>query len=110
LAVLYAAFSANRCLDALKSSKRIVIDGGFAANLPFARCIATLRPSQRVGVSQSPHGTALGAALLWRRFSRTQPVSSVVLEAVTSLSNDGFEPRGLSTAYQSWIAFSEAAS
>jgi sugar (pentulose or hexulose) kinase len=110
LAVLYAAFSANRCLDALKSSKRIVIDGGFAANLPFARCIATLRPSQRVGVSQSPHGTALGAALLWRRFSRTQPVSSVVLEAVTSLSNDGFEPRGLSTACQSWIAFSEAAS
>ena len=47
LAVLYAAFSANRCLDALGSSKRIVIDGGFAANLPFARCLATLRPSQR---------------------------------------------------------------
>ena len=37
LAVLYAAFSANRCLEALGSSKRIVIDGGFAANLPFAR-------------------------------------------------------------------------
>lgn len=109
LALLYAAFSANRCLDALESSKCIVIDGGFAVNLPFARCLATLRPSQSVRVSQSPHGTALGAALLWRRFSRTQPVSSVVLEAVTSLSNDGFDPRGLSTAYQSWIAFSEPA-
>ena len=107
LAVLYAAFSANRCLDALGSSKRIVIDGGFAANLPFARCLATLRPSQRVSVSQSRDGTALGAALLWRRFSRTVPVSSVVLEAVTPLGEDGFESQALSAAYQSWIAFSE---
>jgi sugar (pentulose or hexulose) kinase len=107
LAVLYAAFSANRCLDALGSSKRIVIDGGFAANLPFARCLAALRPSQSVSVSQSRDGTALGAALLWRRFSRTLPVSSVVLEAVTPLGEDGSESRSLSAAYQSWIAFSE---
>src|SRR5204863_2918066 len=110
LAVLYAAFSANRCLDALGSSKRIVIDGGFAANLSFARCLATLRPSQSVSVSQSRDGTALGAALLWRRFSRTLPVSSVVLEAVTLLGEEGRESRALSTAYQSWIAFSEHSS
>src|SRR5882724_317339 len=107
LAVLYAAFSANRCLDKLGSSKRIVIDGGFAANLPFARCLAALRPSQSVSVSQSRDGTALGAALLWRRFSRRLPVSSVVLEAVTPLGQDGCEFRTLSAAYQSWIAFSE---
>jgi sugar (pentulose or hexulose) kinase len=110
LAVLYAAFSANRCLDALGSSKRIVIDGGFAANLPFARCLAALRPAQSVSVSQSRDGTALGAALLWRRFSRTRPVSSVVLEAVAPLSEDGCEFRSLSAAYQSWIAFSESPS
>jgi sugar (pentulose or hexulose) kinase len=107
LAVLYAAFSANRCLDALGSSKRIVIDGGFAANLPFARCLAALRPSQSVSVSQSRDGTALGAALLWRRFSRTLPVSSVVLEAATPLDEDGCELGTLLAAYQSWIAFSE---
>src|SRR5467141_50858 len=107
LAVLYAAFSANRCLDALGSSKRIIIDGGFAANLPFARCLAALRPSQRVFVSQSRDGTALGAALLWRRFARTLPVSSVVLEAVTPLGEAGLDRPGLSTAYRSWIAFSE---
>jgi hypothetical protein len=58
-------------------------------------------------VSQSRDGTALGAALLWRRFSRTLPVSSVVLEAVTPLGEDGCEFRALSAAYQSWIAFSE---
>jgi sugar (pentulose or hexulose) kinase len=107
LAVLYAAFSANRCLDALGSSKRVVIDGGFAANLPFARCLAALRPSHSVSVSQSRDGTALGAALLWRRFSRALPVSSVVLEAVTPLGEDGGEFGTLSAAYQSWIAFSE---
>jgi sugar (pentulose or hexulose) kinase len=107
LAVLYAAFSANRCFDALGSTERIVIDGGFAANLPFARCLAALRPSQSVSVSQSRDGTALGAALLWRRFSRSLPVSSVVLEAVTPLGEDGSEFGTLSAAYQSWIAFSE---
>jgi sugar (pentulose or hexulose) kinase len=109
LAVLYAAFSANRCLDALGSSKRIIIDGGFAANLPFARALAALRPSQDVFVSQSRDGTALGAALLWRRFARRLPVSSVVLEAVTPLGEAGLDRPGLSTAYRSWIAFSEQA-
>jgi len=109
LAVLYAAFSANRCLDTLGSSKRIIIDGGFAANLPFARALAALRPSQDVFVSQSRDGTALGAALLWRRFARRLPVSSVVLEAVTPLGEAGLDRPGLSTAYRSWIAFSEQA-
>ncbi len=107
LAVLYAAFSANRCLDTLGSSKRIIIDGGFAANLPFARALAALRPAQDVSVSQSRDGTALGAALLWRRFARRLPVSSVVLEAVTPLGEAGFDRPGLSAAYRSWIAFSE---
>jgi sugar (pentulose or hexulose) kinase len=107
LAVLYAAFSANRCLDMLGSSKRIIIDGGFAANLPFARALAALRPSQHVSVSQSRDGTALGAALLWRRFARRLPVSSVVLEAVSPLGEAGFDRPGLSAAYRSWIAFSE---
>jgi sugar (pentulose or hexulose) kinase len=107
LAVLYAAFSANRCLDALGSSKRIIIDGGFAANLPFARALAALRPSQEVSVSQSRDGTALGAALLWRRFARRLPVSSVALEAVAPLGEAGLDRPGLSAAYRSWIAFSE---
>jgi sugar (pentulose or hexulose) kinase len=107
LAVLYAAFSANRCLDSLGSSKRIIIDGGFAANLPFARALAALRPSQEISVSQSRDGTALGAALLWRRFARRLPVSSVVLEAVAPLGEAGLDRPGLSAAYRSWIAFSE---
>jgi hypothetical protein len=60
-------------------------------------------------VSQSRDGTALGAALLWRRFSRTLPVSSVVLEAVTALGKNGIDRITLAKAYQSWIAYSEPA-
>lgn len=104
LAILYAAFSANHCLDALGSSKRIVIDGGFAGNLPFARCLAALRPAQEVFVSKSRDGTALGAALLWRRFERTRPVASVVLEAVRPFADDELDRGQLSAAYRSWIA------
>jgi sugar (pentulose or hexulose) kinase len=107
LAVIYAAFCANRCLDLLGSSKRIVIDGGFAANLPFARMLATLRPSQDISVSQSRDGTALGAALLWRRFIRTTPVSSVVLEAVRPLGEDGIDRAWLAAVYRSWVTLSE---
>jgi len=109
LAVLYAAFSANRCLDVLGSSKRIVIDGGFAGNLPFARALAVLRPSQDVSVSRSRDGTALGAALLWRRHLRKDPVTSVVLEAVSPPGEAGLDRRPLSAAYQSWITLSEQA-
>src|SRR3981189_1257214 len=69
--------------------------GASTATRTFARCLAALRPSQSVSVSQSPDGTALGAALLWRRFSRTLPVSSVVLEAVTPLGEEGSESGSL---------------
>jgi hypothetical protein len=93
----------------LGSSKRIVIDGGFAANLPFARCLAALRPAQGISVSQSRDGTALGAALLWRRFARTHPVSSVMLETVIPLNEGGVDVPTLHTAYRSWIVSSEQA-
>jgi hypothetical protein len=45
--------------------------------------------------------------LLWRRFARRLPVSSVVLEAVPPLGEVGFDRPGLSAAYRSWIALSE---
>jgi len=106
LAVLYAAFTASHCLDALASTGRVIIDGGFAANVPFAQALATLRPGQPVSASQSRDGTALGAALLWKRHARTAPVSSVVLEDVSAL--DGVAARThVLEAYQSWIVQSE---
>jgi sugar (pentulose or hexulose) kinase len=106
LAVLYAAFTASYCLDALASTGHIVIDGGFAANVPFARTLATLRAGQLVSTSQSRDGTALGAALLWKRASRTAPVSSVVLDDVAALDVTAERTQVLE-ACQSWIVQSE---
>lgn len=82
LAALYTAFVTDLCLDSLGSTSPVVIDGGFAANQPFGRLVAALRPSQPVAMSRSKDGTALGAALLWKRFERTAPVDTVALEPV----------------------------
>jgi sugar (pentulose or hexulose) kinase len=106
LAVLYAAFTASYCLDALASTGRVIIDGGFAVNVPFARALATLRPGQRVAASQSRDGTALGAALLWKRHARSAPVSSVVLDDIAMLDDAAARAQVLE-AYQSWIVQSE---
>jgi sugar (pentulose or hexulose) kinase len=106
LAVLYAAFTASYCLDLLASAGHIIIDGGFAANVPFARALATLRPGQLVSASQSRYGTALGAALLWKRHARTAPVSSVVLGDVAAFDSAAGRTHVLE-AYQSWIVQSE---
>jgi sugar (pentulose or hexulose) kinase len=84
-AALYAAYTADLCLDILGSTTPIVIDGGFATNHAFAGLLATLRPGQEVKVSRSRDGTALGAGLLWRRFERTEPVNSVAVDTVAAL-------------------------
>jgi hypothetical protein len=89
VAALYAAFTASACLDALGSREPIVIDGGFATNLAFGRLLAALRPGQRVSLSQSTHGTALGAGLLWGRFTRTVPPGGLTLLPVEPLALPG---------------------
>jgi sugar (pentulose or hexulose) kinase len=110
LAVLYAAFTARRGLDALHSTGLVIIDGGFASNLPFARTLATLRPGQRLASSQSRDGTALGAALLWKRFSRRTPVASVLLDRIDPLDGGPSLREDILSAYKSWISQSENAS
>lgn len=84
IAALYAAFTADLCLDALGSATPIVIDGGFATNLAFGRLVAALRPNQPVSMSRSKDGTALGAGLLWRRFQRREPIRSVIVDPVSA--------------------------
>ena len=86
VAALYAAFTADLCLDVLGSTTPIVIDGGFATNQAFASLLSTLRPQQKIKVSRSKDGTALGAGLLWRRFERKAPVESVTLDDITPLA------------------------
>jgi len=83
LAALYSAFVADLCLDVLGSTTPIVIDGGFATNPAFGQLIATLRPAQPVAMSRSKDGTALGAGLLWQRFERKEPITSVTLDPMS---------------------------
>ena len=92
LGALYVAFNASLCLDLLQSAgKPVIIDGGFAANRPFAQVLAALRPGQKVSISHARDGTALGAALLWQRAARTGPVGSVRVEGVTAADVPGVE-------------------
>ena len=104
VAALYAAFSANLCLDVLGSTTPIVIDGGFATNQAFGHLLAALRPNQPVSMSRSKDGTALGAGLLWRRFDRTAPVESVLTDHVPSIP-----VAGLQEAAREWLALADKA-
>lgn len=91
LAALYAAMTAHASLDALGSRGAVVIDGGFAGNLCFARLLAALRSPQTVSVSRSSDGAALGAALLWRKAQRREPVDSVALETAAPFQAPGLD-------------------
>lgn len=98
LAALYAAFTAHFCLEALQSrTQPVIVDGGFANNFAFARLLAALRAPQEVKVSRSSDGTALGAALLWRRFERVAPVTTVAVQPV-----EPFPVSGLRAAAEEW--------
>ena len=102
LAALYSAFVADLCLDVLGSTTPIVIDGGFATNATFGQLIAALRPTQPVSMSRSKDGTALGAGLLWRRFERKEPITSVTLDPMKASPITG-----LREAAQRWRAFAD---
>jgi sugar (pentulose or hexulose) kinase len=81
LATLYAALVAEVCLDLLRATGRVAIDGGFVADLMFARLIAALRPGQEVLANASGVGTAEGAALLWTHANRGLPARLEVTRA-----------------------------
>lgn len=90
LGALYLAFTASACLNALGNShKPVIIDGGFAGNRVFAGLLAALRLGQPVSVSHSKDGTALGAALLWKKAGRSGSVSSVGVERVAAVEVGG---------------------
>ncbi|MGP1397094.1 MAG: FGGY-family carbohydrate kinase [Inquilinaceae bacterium] len=102
LATLYAALMSSVAIDLIGSTGPVAIDGGFAANAPYGRLVAALRPGQEVRASTAAEGTALGAALLWGWAERTEP-ARLDLTAV--------EPFGISglTAYAAeWRRRAEA--
>jgi sugar (pentulose or hexulose) kinase len=64
IATLYAALMMDAVLDQLRSTNRIVVDGGLARNRALLGTLAALRPAQNVSRNAAAEGTAMGAAAL----------------------------------------------
>lgn len=64
VAMLYVALMIDLCLDAIRSTNDIVVDGGLAAGGVLAELLAQLRPGQPVSEGGISDGTAAGAAAL----------------------------------------------
>lgn len=61
---LYLALMADTALDLIGSQARLLIEGRFAEAVIFTRALATLRPTQRVYVSNAQQDVAYGALRL----------------------------------------------
>lgn len=89
VAMLYVALMTDFCLDSIRSSNAIVIDGGLSTGRVLAQLLAQLRPQQSVQQAEMSEGTAAGAALLafaahGTRFTlpRPAPVVSAAFEGL----------------------------
>ncbi len=64
LATVYIALMTDVMLELLGTKGEVIVDGSFSANPLYAPILATLRPGQRVSVSDDRAGTVGGARLL----------------------------------------------
>jgi sugar (pentulose or hexulose) kinase len=61
---LYLALVADTCLDLIGARERIVAEGRFAESQVFVRALASLRPNDRICVSNAEHDVSYGALRL----------------------------------------------
>ncbi|KGF80906.1 L-fuculose kinase [Massilia sp. JS1662] len=64
LATLYVVLMTDYCLDALRATGPLAVEGSFTANPWFGGLLASLRPQQAVSYSDDGSGTTCGAWLL----------------------------------------------
>jgi sugar (pentulose or hexulose) kinase len=64
MATAYIALMTDVMLDLLGTKGEIIVEGSFSTNPLFAPILATLRPAQRISVSDDRAGTVGGARLL----------------------------------------------
>jgi L-fuculokinase len=76
LATLYCALMSDYCLDALKSTGHVAVEGSLTGNPYFAPLLAALRPEQRVIESDDASGTTCGGWLVGR--GAPPPIQSAV--------------------------------
>jgi L-fuculokinase len=66
LATLYCVLMTDYCLDKLKASGAVAVEGSFTGNPHFAPLLAALRPGRQVLVSDDASGTTCGGWMLHR--------------------------------------------
>ena len=66
LATLYCALMSDYCLDALKATGQVAVEGSLTGNPYFAPLLAALRQNQKVFVSDDTSGTTCGGWILHR--------------------------------------------
>lgn len=64
LASLYCSLVTDFCLNRIKSTGKIIVEGSFASNRVFLTVLQSLRPQQEIRISTDTTGTTLGAAQL----------------------------------------------
>jgi sugar (pentulose or hexulose) kinase len=97
IATLYVALMMDLVLDLLRSTNRIVVDGGLARNQALLGTLASLRPQQSVSRNAAAEGTAMGAAALAFEGHGKRQVFAPEIEEAAAL-----ELKGLNEYRRTW--------
>ena len=97
VATLYVALMMDVVLDQLRSTNRIVLDGGLARNLALLGTLAALRPAQSLSHNVAAEGTAMGAAALALEAHGKRQVFAPQMQ-----EGDALELKGLSAYRETW--------
>jgi sugar (pentulose or hexulose) kinase len=91
IATLYVALMMDVVLDQLRSTNRIVLDGGLARNQALLGTLAALRPAQSIAHNVAAEGTAMGAAALALEAHGKRQVFAPRIEEASALALKGLE-------------------
>ena len=97
IATLYVALMMDVVLEQLRSTNRIVVDGGLARNRALLGILAALRSGQSVSHNVAAEGTAMGAAALALEAHGKRQVFAPQIEEASAL-----DLKGLSAYRETW--------
>ena len=93
LICLYIAFVINFCLNTIKSSNTIILDGPITKNITIMKILSSLREKQLVLKNKKEIGTTLGATNLFNINKKNK------LQTVTISK---YQNKSLKSLYQLW--------
>lgn len=82
LATLYCVLMSDYCLDALRASGPVAVEGSFTGNPHFAPLLAALREQQAVMVSDDTSGTTCGGWML-HHWGQTPAIGGTLAHPLT---------------------------